>query len=151
MRGVTADEELDPERYARITAALASGRERDEVLAEHGLDEETWNELEERFQTRVSAALDAHPEDADAPPPIVERLAQAFSYADQAGSVLAFDAYVNATRAVQAGSDPSGALAKLGVSLPVYLRAHQHWVRAMTTDPALARRFVEALQAPRTG
>jgi hypothetical protein len=138
--------ELDVAAYAALSAALSDPeRSRDEVLAEHGLSEEAWAEIDEAWQERLSAAMDA-PDDGGVPP-LVAAYAEAFARARRpaVSAVLSLERFAEATREIQRRGDPSGVLARLGIPLTAFLKANEHWTRRMIEDPDVAQRFRRAL------
>ena len=139
----------DVERYAQMRVLLAqAGDDRARVLAENGLDEERWEAIDDGWQLRLDASLEASGEDV---PALVQRYAEAFARAqrDAPGRVLPLELFAHCTRAVQGARDPSRALLKLGVSLTEYLRANQHWSPRFAHEPELAKRFQQALRRGR--
>lgn len=133
--------DLDVTTYAVVMAALSDpGRTREEVLAEHGLDEQAWTALDERWQERLSSAMD---EDTDGVPPVVAAYAEAFARARHDGTSgrLSLQRFAEATREIQRRGDPAAALARLGILLAVYLESNAHWTRQMVEDPQLAEQF----------
>ncbi len=129
---------MDPARdiadYAALCAELASAADRAAVLARHGLDEERWSELEDRWLDELSRAEEEH--EGDSPPPLVLAFAEAFSRAQQRGlAVLPFERYAEITRDLCGGRDVAVVLARHRVELAEYLRAHRHWTELIARDP----------------
>ena len=54
---LTPETSLDLEGYATVSAALAKGRDRSEVLARHELDEDDWVLEEQAWLSRLSEAV----------------------------------------------------------------------------------------------
>lgn len=143
MSGTRDPQAFDVEIYASITAALADGgRDREAVLAENGLDEESWAALDRYWQDQLSAALD---EEVDGVPPLIAAYAAAFERARAAAregeKILSIEKFADATREIQRRGDPVAALSHVGVSLADFLRANEHWTRKMIGDPDLLQRF----------
>ena len=142
------DLESDVSAYARFAAELAAaspaGRER--LLTEEGLDEDGWDGVEATWSARFSKAED---EAGDEAPPLLVLFATAFAAAQRDGKsaepLLSFEDFVAATRELASGRAPETALARLGISLAVYLRSQQSWTQRFLADPALAERFTRAL------
>src|SRR5690606_27349533 len=116
--------ELDLETYAELSAALAvAGPARERLLAEHGLDEERWNAIEEAWDAALSRAEEQHG-DADGVPPLVARFAELFRRAQQAQNqgqeIVPFELYVRITRAVSRGRDVAQVLERHRISLAAY-------------------------------
>jgi len=138
----------DVEAYAALAAELADLRtDRAAVLAAHGLDEDAWDALDERWQDRLSAAEEAHG-DADGVPPLVAAHAEAFVRAQRARvrEVLPFERFLAATRALRRGGDLAATLKRLDLTLETYLAAQAHWTARVLEDEALAARFDEAMK-----
>ena len=135
------------EAYAALLAALADPvADRAVVLSAHGLDEDSWEAIDAEWQRRLSAAADATTEDEPAPP-LVVAFAEAFAKAQRAGArtVLSFERYLEVTRVMGRGGAVGEEMKRLQVTLAEYLRAHEHWMRQMAADPALADRFSRAM------
>lgn len=141
------DPSEDIAAYARLRARLAAvGADRAGMLAARGLDEERWEVLDERWQARLSEALD---EEGDDVPELVLRYAAAFAEGQrETGVVLSLERFAQCTRALQGARDPRHALERVGVTLTDYLRANQHWAPQLGRDPALEARFRAAMKAP---
>jgi hypothetical protein len=136
---------LDLEAYARLRAQLAQdGVDRDALLAQHGLDEDSWDALDDRFQAELSRALDS---DDDGVPDAVLRYTNAFceTQRDAPGRLLSLEQFAQATRAVRGANDPRLALEKLGVTMTEFLKANQHWSPKLGHDPKLAAQFTAGL------
>lgn len=137
--------DLDVAAYAALAAALSDPeRPREALLAEHGLDEAAWAEIDEAWQERLSRAMD---EEGDGVPEVVAAYAEAFAQAKQPapGAALTLERFAEATREIQRRGDPAAALARLGIALSAYLEANAHWTRRMIEEPGLAERFRQAL------
>ena len=135
--------DVDVVAYAKLAAALSRpDADREALLAEHGLDEESWQLVEDVWSERFTRAEEAH-DDQDGVPPLVLAHANAFAAAqrEQAGALLAFDRYVEVTRALQRGHDIATVLERFAIDLATYLASHQHWTVKLATDPALAQAF----------
>jgi hypothetical protein len=132
--------DLDVTTYAALAAALSDPtRTREEVLAEHGLDEDAWTQLDERWQERLSSAMD---EDVDGVPALVAAYAEAFTRARHgAAGRLSLQRFAEATREIQRRGDPATALARLGIPLAAYLESSAHWTRRIAEAPELAEQF----------
>jgi hypothetical protein len=132
------------EGYAGVMAELAAaGDARADVLARHGLDEASWDALDEAFQAELSAAM-AAPDDEV--PAVLSAYAAAYEAAQRAlGPTLSIERFAEVTRLVSASGDVRAALARVGVTLAEYVRATEHWPRRMAEDDAIERRFRAAL------
>ncbi len=134
----------DIEAYATLRAQLASDADqRDELLAQHDLDEELWDALDEQWQDKLSDQL----ETGATIPDLIIRYNQAFTDAqrDGPGQPLSLERFAEATRALQNTLEPQKALEKLGIALPEFLKANQVWAPRLASDPAMAKRFTELL------
>jgi len=143
MSGSRSPQAFDVDTYATITAELAQPETpREVVLARHGLDEESWVALDHYWQDRLSSALD---EDVEGVPPLIAAYAAAFERARAAArkhaTILPIERFADATREIQRRGDPVAALKHVGVSLEDFLRANEHWTKAMISDPDLLQRF----------
>jgi hypothetical protein len=137
--------ELDLEAYATIMAALAAmGDERAAILARHGLDEDTWEAIDARFQARLSDALE---EEGDGIPALVASYAKAYETAQRAlAPAISLEELAMVTRLLQASGDMRASLAKVGLTMAAYVRGAEHWSRRIAESPELKVRFEEALR-----
>lgn len=141
-----ADLRSDVEAYAALAAALASpGTDRAALLASRGLDEETWNALDDAWQTRLSEAQD---EDELGVPALLSAYAEAFSRAqrERSPALLSFERFLEASREMKRGTDMASILKRLDVTLEDYLRSQAHWTATMIGDAELAARFQRAMR-----
>lgn len=140
----------DVRAYAALSARLAEpDADRAALLAEHGLDEDGWDALDDLWIARLSEAADAAG-DEDRVPPLVQEHAEAFARAQaeraSAGAPLSFERFVEITLEIQrAGADVKYVLSRNATTLHDYLRAEQHWLREMMDDAALQARFHKAM------
>jgi hypothetical protein len=136
--------DLDIEAYAALMVELASaGDRREEVLARHGLDEDGWAAIDDHWQAILSEAMD---QDDDGVPEILSRYAAAYEDAQRAEAPpLSIEDFARVTRLFQATGDMRAALAKVGASLPDYVRSSEHWSGRMVEDPELEARFLRVL------
>ena len=142
--GDGGDPGLTVEAYATLLASLADPEaDRAAVLAAYGLDEASWEPTDAAWQARLSAAAEAIDGEEPTAPPLLVAFAEAFAAAQraQAQELLSFERYVELTRVVTRGGPIGEELKRRRVTLPEYLRAHEHWMRRMAEDPALAERF----------
>jgi hypothetical protein len=141
----------DVAAYAKLAAALADPQvDRAKVLADAGIDEEEWSGIEARWEARLEAE---EPADEEGIPPLALQYSEAFAKARQAHAApLGFEAYVEATRAVQkGGGDMARALEGARVSLDRYLAAHAYWTKRMIEEPELGDRFRAVINAAPRG
>lgn len=134
------------ELYAEIAASLATADDRREVLERHGLNEETWEAIDDEWQARLSAAVEAF--DEDGVPELIDRFHQAFARARErlGEEVLPFEKFIEVTRAVQRSADIPRTLEQHGMTFAVFARANQYWTVKLATDPELAARFSKAIE-----
>jgi hypothetical protein len=145
--------ETDIRAYAALAVRLAEpDADRTALLAEHGLDEDAWDLLDDAWQERLSAAIDAMG-DSDAVPPLVKEHADAFAQEQAlrvaAGAPMTFERFVEVTHDIQRGHDIQHLLKRNGTTLHDYLRAEQHWLKRMLDDPELQKRFHRAMDRGR--
>lgn len=141
--------ELDVVEYARLAAALAqAGDRREAVLAEHGLDEESYDALEDTWLARLARAEEEHG-DQPGVPALVAAHAEAFANAlrREGNAVLSFERYAEVTRAVARGADVANVLERFCISLAAYLQAHQHWTLRLSSDAELAERWQRLMRS----
>lgn len=147
MSGASDDlERFDLDSYARLRARLAlDGAERDKLLAEHGLDEDSWDRIDEAWQEQLAQDLEVEGDDV---PESIARYSERFAEVQREapGRVLPLELFAECTRAVQTSHDPTRSLKKLGVTLAEFLKANQHWSPRITSDAVVARRFKRALK-----
>ncbi|MEZ4446733.1 MAG: hypothetical protein R3B72_47080 [Polyangiaceae bacterium] len=137
------DLDADVKAYAALAAALAHAADRGAVLDEHGLDEDGWEALEERWSERLAADEESFG-DRDGVPPLLVAYAEAFAEASRradASSLLGFEAYVAITRELARGREVDRVLKAHQVPLYLYLESHHHWTLRLATDTELAARF----------
>lgn len=131
--------------YAEISVALSSGRPSEEVLAEHELDEQAWEHAEEFWQARLSEAMEAEHEGV---PSLVAEYADAFSRAmpgpQGEGEAMSLERFALVTAAIRQGGDALAVMNELGIPVTDFLRANQVWTPKIASDPAIARRFLDA-------
>lgn len=155
---MTASLDDDVEAYARLAAELAhAGEARDGVLAAHGLDEASWEALDERWDARLDAAPAATEESV---PPLVERHARAFAARqreldaaaparaqgspDPAGGLELRELAI-ALRIAQRGGRVDEALAARGWTAQTLTAATGRWARQIASQPELAAALMAAL------
>jgi hypothetical protein len=139
--------DLDLETYARIAAELAlAGAARADVLAKHGLDEDAWDDIDDGWQERLSAA-DDEVEAEDGVAPLVALFLAAYQAAQQGlAPPISIETLALVTRLVETSGDLGSALARSGVTLLDYVRGSEHWAPRLASDPDVARRFQVALR-----
>ena len=142
--------DLDIRAYAALVAALAEdeGRAREQILRDHGFDEESWTRTDDAWQARLSSAIEG---DSEGVPELVAAYASAFAQARAASAgttILTIERFAEATREIQRRGDPATALAYLGITLADFLKANEHWTRRMIADPSLLERFQRGLGLP---
>ena len=146
---------VDLEAYAQIMAELAASApmggdpdaaaKREAILAKHGLDEASWNDIDGAWQERLSAALDE--DDEDGVSPLFATYVAAYEAAQHThGALISVEQLARVTRLLQASGDLRAALAKVGVTMAEYVRGTAHWARRFASEPDVARRFEEALR-----
>ena len=134
------------EAYAELRARLSRDDvDRDAALADLGLDEETWDVIDDEWQAELSRALDT---DGDDLPAAVIAYADAFARAqrDAPGRLLSLETFARCTRALRGARDPKRALEKQGVTLTEYLKANQHWSPQLATDDATRHKVRAAVK-----
>ncbi len=137
---------FDLDTYATLRARLAlDSSDREQLLAEHDLDEESWDRIDEAWQDQLSRDLEA---DGDDVPASITRYSRRFEEVqrDAPGRVISLELFAECTRSVQYARDPKQALDKLGVTLSVFLKANQHWSPRIASEPEITGRFKRALK-----
>jgi hypothetical protein len=137
----------DVAAYAALAAALSDPTaDRAALLAAHGLDEDTWDALDEAWQEQLSEA-DAGDDENEGVPALVAAYAEAFARAHTAGAQgdLPFERFLEAARAMRRGVDMATVLKRLDLTLEGFLTAERRWTRAMLEDEGLAARFRRAM------
>jgi hypothetical protein len=125
------------ERYAQISAEMQEKREpRGDTLLRHELDEDRWA-LEERAWMEWMAAGAIR---GDALP--AKRFGDLFLAAQEALAAPAeaargVDEYVPVKAAMEAGADPTKALAAFSMTLPEWMRLDRRFTQAMAKDGTL--------------
>ncbi|MGK4005425.1 hypothetical protein WMF31_22545 [Sorangium sp. So ce1036] len=141
------DPARDVEAFATLAAQLADpSADRAALLAEHGLDEERWEALDDAWQARFSEA-DGDDGDDVGVPPLVAAFAETFARVQRARarSALSFERFLEAARAMKRGTDMATVLGRLDLTLEDYLSAQQRWTAAMLEDEELMARFQRAM------
>jgi hypothetical protein len=141
----STDRRSNLDAYVALVVALAeAGAEREARLRSAGLDDATWEAIDAEWQARLSAAMSAEHEGV---PPLIAAYAQAFALAQAArgGPPLAFERFLEATRAMRSSADVMQALQRLGLTFEQFLVAQRYWLSIMASDAGLSARFVEAL------
>lgn len=139
----------DVRAYATLSARLAEpDADRAALLAEHDLDEDGWDELDDAWQARLSEAEDAMG-DEQSVPLLVKEHAEAFAQAQAArvspGAPLSIERFIEITLDIQRGQDIQHVLKRQATTLHDYLRAQQHWLKKMMEDAQLAAKFERAM------
>lgn len=133
--------------HAQISAEVAEGdRPIGEVLRAHNLSEAQWNESTLFWTQRMGDDVLANAERARVP--LV--YSDAFSQAQDALKLvpaMEIEQYAELVAAIQAEGAPDHPLAVRGLKQADYLRLSRHFARSMASDPALAKRFFDRLQA----
>jgi hypothetical protein len=146
-----ADLAGDLDAYAAFALALADPNgDRGALLAARGLTEEAWEAIDDAWQARLSGA-EADAANASGVPAFAAAFAEAFARAQRARArtEVSFDRFVEATRAMQRGTEMATVLKRLDLTLDDFLAEQARWTAAMLIDDALAERFRRALRGPR--
>jgi hypothetical protein len=140
------DAEINLDTYARISVALGrAGEARDAVLSAHGLDEAAWQAIDDAWQARLSEAMDQVSDEIPVPP-FIDQFSRAFDRAQSDDSqVMNLERYIEATRIVRKGGDPTKGLERMGLTVDAYLQANRHYMQRMAQDEELAAAFQSAL------
>lgn len=143
----------DVRAYATLAVRLAEpDADRETLLAERGLTEDEWEEIDDAWQARLSDAVDATG-DADAVPLLVQEHSEAFAEAQagrtSAGAPLDLERFIAITLDIQRSHEVQHSLKRNGTTLHDYLRAEKHWLKRMMDEPALQARFHEAMHRKR--
>jgi hypothetical protein len=136
---------IDVRAYARLMAELAAGgpRGRAATLLRHGLDEDAWTEIDDRWQAELSAALG--PFD-DEPGALLAEYAAAYEAAQrELAAPVSLEAFAEVTRLVQANGDLVAALARGRMKMSDFVQANAHFSKAMIEDPEIEARFAALL------
>ena len=127
--------------YAAVASDLARGRDRAETLAEHGLDEEAFDRLEDRANEAMAARDEGGD---DIPKAIVEFDAVLRATASKSSlDVPSLEDFVRALVIAQEGGKVHERLAERGLSIELLLRGSAYYTPRLAGDPELARRFTE--------
>jgi hypothetical protein len=128
------------------------GADRPALLAQAGLDEARWEEVDDAWQTKLSEeeASGPAPEDGGDPvPPIVRAFDAAMARAQKASARTApvpFARFALALREMQRHADTAEALRRAGMTMGEFLAANQYWTKEVVSDPELEaelRRILE--------
>lgn len=141
MRGMGT--EIDVAMYGTISALLnEEGADREAILKEHGLDEETWEAAEKECSQQISDAMEADVELTGVPEALTS-FSNAYVLAQQGrkSTILSLEGFAAATKAISGSRDIPGTLAQHGLTLQQFLQANEHWTHRMISDPTLAEKF----------
>ena len=134
------------QRYADLIVALAHpDADRDSLLSEAGLDEDSWEQLDASWQERLSQ--DERGADARGEvPPLWIAFSKALQNAQERSraNLLDLESYAAIARVLARGGDISVALKRKGIPLLEFLRAHRHWIGLASSDAEVSDRL-EAL------
>ena len=126
------------ELYAAVTAGMAVGRPREDLLREHGLDDASFDALEERVERAFSEAMDATGESV---PPFLQRYEAAMRVAHAAARSpappMSLADFARAMRAMEGGQDPRKELERHGLSAADVARAVSHYAPRLAREPEL--------------
>jgi hypothetical protein len=141
------ESEINLDAYARLTVALArAGEDRPSVLAAHGLDEERWQAIDDRWQARLSDAMDQGT-DEEPVAPLLQEFSRAMDRAQSDDApVVSLERLAEATRVLNEAADIPEALKRLGLTLDDFMRAHRYWLQRMAKDEDLAEAFRRAVR-----
>jgi len=140
---------FEVEAYARLMADLAAAGvdSRAEVLAQHGLDEESFEAVDDEWNERLSEAMADDSEGDDGVSPLLAAYLAAFEAARRSEAPpMSLDSLALVTRYLSAKGDLRAALARVEVTFDQFSRATEYWTPRMAKDPALAARFEEVLK-----
>ncbi|NUO51500.1 MAG: hypothetical protein HOV80_21810 [Polyangiaceae bacterium] len=136
-----AEDRDDLETYAIIASELARGADRAELLASHGLDEESFEALEERANEEMSGGAEP---DGPGIPDGVARFDAVLRAAAAGGSdIPSLEDFARAFLVVQEGGAVHERLKERGLSVEVLLRGSAHYTPRLAHEPELAARFRE--------
>lgn len=137
-----AEDRDDLETYAIIASELARGADRAALLAVHGLDEESYEALEERANLEMSGSLE---HDGAGIPPAIARFDAVLreTAANATQGVPSLEEFARAFLVVQEGGAVHERLAERGLSVELLLRGSAHYTPRFVKEPELAARFRE--------
>jgi len=139
---------LTIEEYAVLSARLAEGMPRADLLAERGLSEDQWNAATFAWMNAMAADVRANGVEATLP----QTFSDAFTVAQSAlRPIPELTPEEWATLQYRAEtSDREQAFAERGLRLADYLRLVRHWSSALANDENLADRWRHAFDAVRS-
>jgi len=145
-----AVEGYDLERYARLSARLAEGREpREGILATEKLTERGWANIELTWMLRIATALLAGDQSLALE---FDRLyVEAQDSLGPTDPTLPLDKYAHLVAQLEGGRDPTEAFAEHGLSLADAARLQRAWTRRLAQDPAMTETFREMVGGARGG
>jgi muconolactone delta-isomerase len=138
-----------------------AGEARAEVLLRRGLTEETWDEIDAHWQSRLFDMDDDDEDDqglgtqGDPKPqmfnqsvsPLLTAYTRAYEAAQASlGSAISLEQFAEATRLLQATGDLRASLQRVGITFADYIRGSEHWSRKIVLDKDLERRFAAILE-----
>ena len=142
--------EADPpplplEVYAQVLSELSQGADFEQLLATHGLDEETWEQAESYWDSRIDAE-ELPDDDNPTVPPLLATLAGALQHAQAraAAPELNFEQYLELMIALRGVDNPVDWLHRRAIQLEKFLDAQRYWLSRIATDPELRERYLEA-------
>jgi hypothetical protein len=140
---------LDLAAYARASVRLAErDRPRAAVLAELGLDEARWIAIEQTWLLRIATAMLQQ----DASLPAEYEAAHAAAQGEIAGArEVTLEAYAGVVAAIEAGREPSIAIAEGGLTPASFAAAQRSWSAKIAADPAIESSFRALVEARRAG
>jgi len=151
----------DLDAYAEILVALARtgtragggadggvGASRAEILARYGLDDATWEALDDAWQARLSADTDAElPENEESAsvPPLIAAFDAAMTRAQKrlepAEAPVPLARFAEAMRELQRGVEITQALARARITMAEFMAANQYWTPRIVEDAEAAAEF----------
>jgi hypothetical protein len=139
---------VDLDAYARIAATLAErAAPRASILAQHGLDELRWVDVEKTWLLRVAAS--ALRGDVSLAEDLDRATLSAQAALGPTEPTRPLDEYAAICARVESGADVALVLADARLSLGDWARLQRAWTARLVLDPALAVTFRELVARPR--
>jgi hypothetical protein len=145
-----AVEGFDLSRYAKLSARLAEGKERrDLVLSAEGLTERSWAHVELTWMLRIATEM-LHG-DTQLALEFDRLYVEAQDSLGPTDPVLPLDRYAHLVAQLEGGRDPVEAFHEHGLSLADAARLQRAWTKRLAQDPAMMETFREMVEGARAG
>ncbi len=135
--------------YAKASARLASGVPRAEIIAQYGLDDARWLDVDKAFGLYLADA--ARRGDVETLKAFEGWHAEEQAACPAPAPSRPLAAYAQIAAALQAGAVPLVVCAEAGLTLPEFFALQAAWTRRLLADPALHEEYSRLVESALSG